>query len=71
VVGFSNSRTQKEYIESEARRKGFKNVEILTGDVKDYEFQPEHFDRVVSIEVSSIQIQIPPYWITKGCFEAV
>ena len=28
-----------------------KNLQVLTGDVVDYEFEPEQFDRVVSIEV--------------------
>ncbi|KAL5327143.1 hypothetical protein ACEPPN_004835 [Leptodophora sp. 'Broadleaf-Isolate-01'] len=51
VVGFSNSRTQKQYIDGEALRKNLKNVEVITGDVADYEFEPEQFDRVVSVEL--------------------
>jgi cyclopropane fatty-acyl-phospholipid synthase-like methyltransferase len=54
VTGFSNSRTQKEYIEAEAARRNLKNVEIITGDVADYEFEPAQFDRVVSVEVRII-----------------
>lgn len=53
VVGFSNSRTQKQYIDGEALRKNLKNVEVITGDVADYEFEPEQFDRVVSVEVGA------------------
>lgn len=51
VTGFSNSRTQKEYIDAEAARRGITNVEVITGDVADYEFEPDQFDRVVSVEV--------------------
>lgn len=51
MVGFSNSRTQKEFIESSAAQKDIKNVEVITGDIADYEFEPEQFDRVVSVEV--------------------
>lgn len=51
VTGFSNSRTQKEYIDSKAREKGLTNLEVITGDVVDYEFQAETYDRVVSIEL--------------------
>jgi cation-transporting P-type ATPase 13A2 len=51
VTAFSNSKTQKEYIDSEAKKKGLKNLTVITGDVADYEFEKESFDRVVSIEV--------------------
>lgn len=51
ITAFSNSRTQKEYIDSVAKEKGITNLEVITGDVVDYEFEPESFDRVVSIEV--------------------
>jgi cyclopropane fatty-acyl-phospholipid synthase-like methyltransferase len=51
ITGFSNSRTQKEYIDSVAASKGLKNLTIITGDVVDYEFQPEAYDRVISIEL--------------------
>lgn len=51
VVGVSNSRTQKDYIESAAAQRNIKNVEVITGDIADYEFEPERFDRVVSVEV--------------------
>ncbi|PVH84875.1 methyltransferase [Cadophora sp. DSE1049] len=51
VVGFSNSRTQKEYIEALATQKKLRNVEIVTGDVADFVFEPEQFDRAVSVEL--------------------
>ncbi|OAQ97360.1 hypothetical protein LLEC1_01281 [Akanthomyces lecanii] len=51
ITAFSNSKTQKEHIDGEAKRKGLKKLQVLTGDVVDYEFEPEQFDRVVSIEL--------------------
>jgi cyclopropane fatty-acyl-phospholipid synthase-like methyltransferase len=53
VVAFSNSKKQKAFIDEQAAEKGVKNLEVVTGDVATYEFEPESFDRVVSIEVSS------------------
>lgn len=52
VTAFSNSRTQKEYIDSVTKAKGFTNLNVITGNVVDYEFEAESYDRVVSIEVS-------------------
>jgi cyclopropane-fatty-acyl-phospholipid synthase len=50
IVGVSNSRTQKEWIDSEACRRGLRNVEIRTADMNT--FAPaETFDRVVSVEM--------------------
>lgn len=51
ITAFSNSRTQKEYIDGVAGMKGFKNLTVITGDVVDYEFEPSAFDRVISIEL--------------------
>ena len=42
---------QKLYIDQKAKEKGLKNLTVITGDVTEYEFEPESFDRVVSIEV--------------------
>ncbi|CZR57389.1 related to N-methyltransferase [Phialocephala subalpina] len=36
---------------SKRRDKISKNVEVITGDIADYEFEPEQFDRVVSVEL--------------------
>ncbi|KAF1946981.1 S-adenosyl-L-methionine-dependent methyltransferase [Clathrospora elynae] len=51
ITAFSNSRTQKEYIDSVAQSKGFSNLTVITGDVVDYEFPPSTYDRVISIEL--------------------
>ncbi|KAK8100313.1 uncharacterized protein PG998_008295 [Apiospora kogelbergensis] len=51
VMAFSNSKTQKEYIDAQAKEKGLKNLKVVTGDVADYEFKKEAFDRIVSIEM--------------------
>lgn len=51
VTAFSNSKTQKEYIDAQAKEKGLKNLTVITGDVADYEFKKGSFDRIVSIEV--------------------
>jgi cyclopropane fatty-acyl-phospholipid synthase-like methyltransferase len=51
ITAFSNSRTQKEYIDSVAASKSLTNLTVITGDVVDYEFEPNSFDRVVSIEL--------------------
>lgn len=51
VTGLSNSRTQKEYIDAEAKRQGIMNLTIVTANVAAHEFDPASFDRVVSIEM--------------------
>ncbi len=51
ITAFSNSRTQKEYIETQAKVKRLRNLEVITGDVVEYEFEKASFDRVVSIEL--------------------
>jgi len=51
ITAFSNSRTQKQYIDSIAKSKGLTNLIVITGDVVDYEFPASAFDRVVSIEL--------------------
>ena len=55
VVGVSNSRTQREYILSEAARRGLDNVEIVTADMNDFDVEEHYpgrrFDRVVSVEM--------------------
>ncbi|WWD21355.1 hypothetical protein CI109_105839 [Kwoniella shandongensis] len=48
----SNSRTQKEYIDSVAKDKGFVNVEVITGDVNIYDFEEKgQFTHILSIEM--------------------
>ncbi|TLD24976.1 hypothetical protein PspLS_05777 [Pyricularia sp. CBS 133598] len=51
ITAFSNSKTQKEYIDSKAQEKGLTNLKVITGNIADYEFEHNTFDRVVSIEM--------------------
>ncbi len=46
----SNSRTQKLHIDSEAERRGLKNLTVVTADMNDFDIV-EQFDRVVSVEM--------------------
>lgn len=50
ITGVSNSRTQRLYIESEAEKRGLKNVSIITADMNEFKID-EKFDRVVSVEM--------------------
>jgi cyclopropane-fatty-acyl-phospholipid synthase len=50
ITGVSNSHGQREWIEAQARERGFTNLTIITADVN--AFAPEgRFDRVMSIEM--------------------
>jgi cyclopropane-fatty-acyl-phospholipid synthase len=51
LTGVSNSRTQREYIEGQARRRGLTNLRILTHDMNSFDCAPGQFDRVVSVEM--------------------
>lgn len=51
ITAFSNSRTQKIYIDQQASAKGLNNLMVITGDVVEYTFPSASFDRVVSIEL--------------------
>jgi cyclopropane-fatty-acyl-phospholipid synthase len=51
ITGVSHSRTQKEFIDGEARRRGLANLTILTCDMNDFDIGPGRFDRVVSVEM--------------------
>ncbi|KAK3399018.1 S-adenosyl-L-methionine-dependent methyltransferase [Sordaria brevicollis] len=51
VVGFSNSRTQREYIEAKAKEMGLSNVRVITGNITNHEFDVGYFDRVLSVEL--------------------
>ena len=46
----SNSRSQREHIEMQARSRGLSNVRVLTGDVNEIELDMV-FDRIVSVEM--------------------
>jgi len=50
ITAVSNSRTQRQFIEAEATRRGLKNLKIITQDMN--VFDPEQtFDRIVSVEM--------------------
>ncbi len=51
ITGVSNSRTQKEYIDTEARKRGLANVRIITCDMNTFDIAGNRFDRVVSVEM--------------------
>lgn len=55
IVGLSNSRGQREFIEARAVERGLSNLRVVTGDIVDFEFGGTlavgGFDRVLSIEM--------------------
>jgi cyclopropane-fatty-acyl-phospholipid synthase len=51
ITGVSNSRTQKEYIDGEAKRRGLGNLQIITCDMNAFDLPGAQFDRVVSVEM--------------------
>ena len=51
ITGVSNSRTQKEHIDTEARRRGLANLRVITCDMNTFDIAAGRFDRVVSIEM--------------------
>jgi cyclopropane-fatty-acyl-phospholipid synthase len=51
ITGVSHSRTQREHILGEAKKRGFANVTILTCDMNDLALPAKQFDRVVSVEM--------------------
>ncbi len=51
ITGVSNSRTQKEFIDAEARRRGLTNLTIVTCDMNTFKATESAFDRVVSVEM--------------------
>jgi cyclopropane-fatty-acyl-phospholipid synthase len=50
ITGLSHSRTQREHILAQAKKRGLKNVRILTKDMRDFDTK-ERFKRVVSVEM--------------------
>ncbi len=46
----SNSRTQKLYIDEQARARGINNLEVITADINDFSIN-KTFDRIVSVEM--------------------
>ncbi|KAK4991595.1 hypothetical protein LTR66_006515 [Elasticomyces elasticus] len=57
ITAFSNSRTQKQYIDAQAASKSLKNLDVVTGDIATFDFSGSApdlvgaFDRVLSIEL--------------------
>jgi cyclopropane-fatty-acyl-phospholipid synthase len=51
ITAVSNSRTQKAFIDSQARQQGLRNLRVLTRDMNVFDTDPAHFDRVVSVEM--------------------
>jgi cyclopropane-fatty-acyl-phospholipid synthase len=50
ILAVSNSRPQREFIESRARELGLTNLSVQTCDMNDFTTE-QHFDRVVSVEM--------------------
>jgi len=50
IVSVSNSSSQKEFIDRQARDRDLANLHVLTADINAFE-PPEKFDRVVSVEM--------------------
>jgi cyclopropane-fatty-acyl-phospholipid synthase len=50
ILAVSNSRTQKQFIDAEARRRGFANLEVVTADMREFATE-RRFDRVISVEM--------------------
>jgi len=50
ITAVSNSRSQREYIEGEALKRGLSNLRVLTADMNVFE-APGRYDRVVSVEM--------------------
>jgi cyclopropane-fatty-acyl-phospholipid synthase len=54
IVGLSNSAGQREFIMRRAREAGLRNLQIVTGDIAEFDFTADGlggFDRVLSIEM--------------------
>ncbi|MFA6962853.1 MAG: cyclopropane-fatty-acyl-phospholipid synthase family protein [Opitutaceae bacterium] len=51
IMAISNSRTQKEHIDTEARKRGITNLRIITCDINAFDITAGSFDRVVSVEM--------------------
>jgi cyclopropane-fatty-acyl-phospholipid synthase len=52
ITAVSNSRTQKQYIDAQARARSLRNLEVITCDVNELAFAADRlFERVVSVEM--------------------
>jgi cyclopropane-fatty-acyl-phospholipid synthase len=50
ITAVSNSKSQRAYIESEAAKRGIRNLNVITADMNAFEPQAQ-FDRIVSVEM--------------------
>ncbi|MEY3289874.1 MAG: hypothetical protein RLZZ419_2116, partial [Pseudomonadota bacterium] len=50
ITAVSNSNSQREYIQQQAKQRGLENIEVLTCDVNQLAFDKQ-FDRIVSVEM--------------------
>ncbi|MEO8080075.1 MAG: cyclopropane-fatty-acyl-phospholipid synthase family protein, partial [Caldimonas sp.] len=50
ITALSNSHSQRQFIETEAYRRGLGNLRVVTGDMNDFATS-DRFDRVVSVEM--------------------
>jgi cyclopropane-fatty-acyl-phospholipid synthase len=50
ITALSNSRSQREYIEAQARARGLSNLRVITRDINVFD-TAERFDRIVSVEM--------------------
>jgi cyclopropane-fatty-acyl-phospholipid synthase len=50
ILAVSNSRTQKQHIDGEARRRGIRNLQVVTANMTEFETE-RRFDRIVSVEM--------------------
>ncbi|TGK20550.1 SAM-dependent methyltransferase [Leptospira stimsonii] len=50
ITGVSNSKSQKKFIDGEAKKRGLKNLMILTADMNEFKIAKK-FDRLVSVEM--------------------
>lgn len=51
ITVVSNSHTQRQHIEQQAKQHGFTHLQVITADVNTLELPAKRFDRVVSVEM--------------------
>lgn len=51
VTAVSNSKSQRDYIEAQAHRRGLHNLEVMTRDINQLDFPIDSFDRIISVEM--------------------
>jgi cyclopropane-fatty-acyl-phospholipid synthase len=51
ITSVSNSASQRAFILARAQERGLANLEVVTCDMNDFQAEPGHFDRVVSVEM--------------------